>query len=337
MSPDSVDAVDQPDRYVAHSLRTSMFFPDSRLMVAGNPKAAGTTLRWWLLEAHGIDVTAATKHSWWGESAPFQTVWDEGVELRYIWPQLSEEERRDALEAPDVLTVLPIRNPITRLFSAWSGKYLVNEPYYEERLPDEFASLPATIASERVVTECFDAFVQTLASVVSERDWEGVDVHLWPQHVLLAREPVGPTLELRQEAMAEGLDAITRHLTSHGVAAGTAPRINETIVPYQQQLVSEPALASIIDMYAGDFDRWSYERTLPASSNREIDLNWLNDVRGRNSRYGVLHRALMHQRRERERLRRELDTASRRESELIDSTSWKVTGPLRWVSDRTRK
>ena len=329
--------MEQPDRYVAHSLRTSMFFPDSRLMIAGNPKAAGTTLRWWLLEAHGIDVPAATRHSWWGESAPFQTVWDEGVHLRYIWPQLSEEERRDALEAPDVLTVLPIRNPITRLFSAWSGKYLAQEPYYAERLPEEFAGLPHSIDSEHVVTECFHAFVRTLASVVDDRGWENLDVHLWPQHLLLAREPAGPTLELRQESMSEGIDAITRHLISHGVTVGTAPRINETIVPYQQQLVNAPALASIIDTYAGDFDRWSYERALPTSSSRAIDLNWLNDVRGRNARYGVLHRSLMHQSRERERLRGELDAAHRRESELIDSTSWKVTGPLRWVSDRARK
>jgi hypothetical protein len=314
-----------------------MFFPDSRLMIAGNPKAAGTTLRWWLLGAHGIDVSAVTAHSWWGESAPFQTVWDEGVHLRYVWPQLSEEERRDALEAPDVLTVLPIRNPITRAFSAWSGKYLAQEPYYSERLPDEFASLPTTITSERVVTDCFEAFMRTLASVVDERGWESIDVHLWPQHLLLAREPGGVTLDLRQESMADGIDAIIRHLTSHGMAAGSAPRINETIIPYQQQLVSGSALASVVEVYGADFDRWSYERTLPPSSTRHIDLNWLNDVRGRNARYGVLHRSLMHQSRERERLRAELDTALRRESELIDSTSWKVTGPLRWVSDRARK
>jgi len=314
-----------------------MFFPDSRLMIAGNPKAAGTTLRWWLLEAHGIDVSAATRHSWWGESAPFQTVWDEGVQLRYIWPQLTEEERRNALEAPDVLTVLPIRNPITRLFSAWSGKYLANESYYEERLPDDFARLPPIIDSEDDITECFEAFVRSLASVVDVGGWESIDVHLWPQHLLLSRKPEGQTLELRQEAMADGLDAIGRHLASHGVGAGTAPRINETIIPYQQRLVGTSALASIVDMYAADFDRWSYERALPAGSSRDIDLDWLNDVRGRNSRYGVLHRALMHQSRERERLRKALDTANRRESELIESTSWKVTGPLRWVSDRARK
>src|SRR5215207_10125218 len=101
----SFDVMEDVDPFVQHSLHTSMFFPDSRLMVAGNPKAAGTALRWWLLGAHGIDVTTATKHAWWGESAPFQTVWDEGDHLRYIWPQLSGEGRRDAREAPDVLTV----------------------------------------------------------------------------------------------------------------------------------------------------------------------------------------------------------------------------------------
>ena len=264
-------------------------------------------------------------------------VTDEDVHLRYIWPQLSEEERRDALEAPDVLTVLPIRNPITRLFSAWSGKYLVNEPYYEERLPDEFPSLPLTIESEGVITEYFEAFVKALASVVDQHGWSSVDVHLWPQHLLLAREPAGPTLELRQEAMKEGLDAIASHLTSHGVEVGLTPRTNETIVAYQQHLVSDSVTPTIIDLYEADFDRWSYERTLPAGSRREIDLEWLNDVRGRNARYGVLHRALMYESGERKRLRRELDTANRRESELIGSTSWKVTGPLRWVSDRARR
>ena len=44
----TVDAAKSPgdlDRFVGHSLRTSMFFPQSKLFVAGNPKAAGTSIR----------------------------------------------------------------------------------------------------------------------------------------------------------------------------------------------------------------------------------------------------------------------------------------------------
>ena len=79
--------MESTDPYGKHSLRTSMYFPETHLMVAGNPKAAGTTLRWWLLSAHGVDVSERTRRSWWGASAPYQTVWDEGVQLDYVWPQ----------------------------------------------------------------------------------------------------------------------------------------------------------------------------------------------------------------------------------------------------------
>jgi hypothetical protein len=305
--------------------------------VAGNPKAAGTTLRWWLLSAHGVDVAERTRHSWWGESAPYQTVWDESVELEYVWPQLSEESRKDALESPDVVTVHAIRNPISRLFSAWSGKYLVNEPYYEDRLPAEFPRLTDTFADVDQIVAQFEAFTVALRQVVNDRGFEAIDVHLWPQHRLLARSPVGRTLLLRQESMTEGLDEIAELLRSQGVEPGPAPRINETVVPYRAELVSDLALDEIVGLYEGDFDEWRYDRTRPESSSRPVDLDWLNDVRGRNARYGVLHRALMNQAREREGLRRELDAARQREDELTDSTSWKVTGPLRWVGERTKR
>jgi hypothetical protein len=40
-----------------------MFFPSTRLFVAGNSKAAGTTLRWSLLAAHGVDVRARDENT----------------------------------------------------------------------------------------------------------------------------------------------------------------------------------------------------------------------------------------------------------------------------------
>jgi hypothetical protein len=325
------------DPYVEHSLRTSMFFPATRLFVAGNPKAAGTTLRWWLLQAHGVDVTERTADSWWGESAPYQTVWDAHVDLDYAWGDLSEAQRQDALSSADVLTVLPVRHPLSRLFSTWSGKYLTGEPYYAERLPVGFPDLPATLEDDGHIAELFEKFVDALYATVSDQDFLALDVHFWPQARLLAREPEGAELVLRQEAMGAGLAAIEEHLQSHGLDAGKAPRINETVVPYRAELVSDRAVDVAIALYGADFDRWEYPRERPASSSRALDINWLNDVRGRNRRYGVIHRSLGDLRDENARLREEHDRLARREHELLESTSWKVTSPLRWASDKLKR
>ena len=325
------------DPYVEHSLRTSMFFPATRLFVAGNPKAAGTTLRWWLLEAHGVDVADRTSESWWGESAPFQTVWDAGIDLDFTWGDLSADQRDDALTAPDVLTVLPVRHPVSRLFSAWSGKYLVGEPYYADRLAPEFHQLPESLDSVDQIRDLFEQFVVDLHQVVAAGDFEVVDVHFWPQHRLLARPPAGEVLELRQESMREGLNAVADHLRSRGLNPGEAQRINETVIPYRADLVSDAALTLTAELYTADFERWHYERERPESSSRTVDLDWLGDVRGRNRRYGVLHRALMRQHEENAELRADVDRLRRREQELLESTSWKVTGPLRWVSDKTKR
>lgn len=328
---------DDLDPFQYHSLRTSMFFPQSRLMVAGNPKAAGTSLRWWLLPLHGVDVDALTRRSLWSESAPFQTVWDVRVDLRYAWNDLDDDERRDALESADVLTVQPVRHPVTRAFSAWSGKYLNAEPYYSDRLPPSVPGVEGDIESPQHVAELFEAFIGSLAEHVEENGWKGFDVHFWPQHLLLGRRPAGPVLTLRQESLADGLAAVQQHLASQGITAGPAPRINETIVAYQPDLVTGAAMEALLAMYSADFPAWDYLPEAPSAPARPIDLAWLNDVRGRNGRYQVVHEAAMHgETRERELLA-DVARARTRERELLASTSWRITRPVRAVSDVVRR
>lgn len=340
---DTVSNMTSPsDPFIEHSLRTSMFFPESRLFVAGNPKAAGTSLRWWLLEAHGVDVTERTARSLWGESAPFQTVWDGRIDLDFTWKDLSEEEQTKALTATDVLTVQPVRHPVTRTFSAWAGKYLTDEPYYNDRLPPGFDPAPDQIESAEHLTHLFTRFMQSLSEHLEHvPDWSEMDVHFWPQHRLLARTPVGPVLLLRQESMAEGLQQIMAHLRERGVGVEPMPRFNENVVPYLPTFVSPEALAAIESLYATDFTNWDYAVETPPAGKHELDLPWLNDVRGRNRRYGVIHEAAIRSRRrvaqlseELEATRRDLRDARNRERDLRESNSWKVTQPLRWASGK---
>ncbi|MFZ0324779.1 MAG: sulfotransferase family 2 domain-containing protein [Actinomycetes bacterium] len=322
------------DPFVDHSIRTSVFFPVSRLFVSGNPKAAGTSLRWWLLQSHGIDVAKRTEGSLWGESAPAQTVWDGSVNLRFTWDSLSDAERDDALSSVDVLSVLAVRHPVTRAFSSWAGKYLTLEPYYNERLGDEFPLPPDQIDSREQIRDLFEEFVLTVAARTMDADrWVGFDVHFWPQHLLLARTPVGPTLQLRQESMGEGLAAIDAHLLAHGITPAAVPRFNENVIPYQPDLVSESALTALVELYGPDFDAYDYDPTAPSATDRVVDLDWLNDVRGRNRRYEVVHRAAIDGRQRTRAMQRRIDELDSELAALRASRSWQVTQPLRWASE----
>jgi hypothetical protein len=244
----------------------------------------------------------------------------------------------DALTSPDVLSVQPVRHPVSRAFSAWAGKYLTGEPYYEERLPAGFAPLPDRVESEEQVRRLFAGFVSALAEHVSKTgSWSDLDVHFWPQHRLLARPVTGRPLVLRQEALAEGLQVVEAQLREHGVSVAPMPHVNENVVSYRDDLVDGATAELLGSIYEADFLTWDYEVGAPRSGRREVDLDWLNDVRGRNRRYGVVHRALGSERRRADRAERDLAEARRRGAELVASHSWRVTRPLRWASAQVRR
>ena len=226
--------------------------------------------------------------------------------------------------------------PISRLFSAWSGKYLVGEPYYSARLPDGFPTVPETVQDEHHIAELFEKFVDALHNAVCDGDFLPLDVHFWPQTRLLARPVAGEELVVRQEQMGKGLAALATYLAGQGLDAGEAPHINETVVPYRDEFMSPRTRDLAIALYGEDFDRWKYPRDLPPSGSRTVDIDWLNDVRGRNRRYGVLHRELLRVQEESSRYRAETGRLTKRESELVESTSWKVTRPLRWLGNIKR-
>jgi hypothetical protein len=181
----------------------------------------------------------------------------------------------------------------------------------------------------------FDEFMVSLTAHVSEAsDWEDLDVHFWPQHRLLGRQTLGQTLLVRQEGMSAGLDQIRQHLKEHGIDAPPMPRINESVVPYQAEFISDSALQMIAQLYAGDFDRWDYQMQVAEAKSKAVDLAWLNDVRGRNRRYAVIHRAAIQAADRVNALEHELHSAEEREAALLASHSWRVTKPMRLISDK---
>jgi len=331
------------DRFQERSIVTSLFFPQSRLFIAGNRKAAGTSLRWWLLPLHGIDVEALTRDVVGRELVSTEAVWAGLRSFRYIWKALSTQEREDALGSADVLRIAPIRHPVPKVFSAWSQKYLQLEPGFPENLPAGFPAPADRIESRDQIRDEFTAFASALGR--TDRSWKGIDGHLYPQHLVLGAFLPDQATFIRTEDMGHGVELIRKHLAEHGIEAGPMPRFNEAVVPYQQDLISDTALEVITDMYQKDFTTFDYEEMVPPSKDKEVSFDWLNDVRDRNRHWGLARDELTRLRQrvgggsnrsaprsgdaDVQRLRRRVAELERENAAMRTSTSWRVTTPLR--------
>jgi hypothetical protein len=334
------------DEFQHRSVRTSLYFSTSKLFIAGNRKAAGTAVRWWLLPAHGVDVEAVTRDVVGRELASTEAVWAGGAPLRYLWRCLSDEERKEALAAPDVLRIAFVRHPISRVFSTWSQKYLQREPGFNDGLPASFPQPPESVDSRDQIRDMFTEFVVSLSRW--RGSWLKLDGHLYPQNLVLGHLlPDGATI-LPVEQMADAVTLIVDHLEQFGVSPGPLPRINEAIVGYDTRLVSAEAAAGLARLYRDDLETFSYAAEPPPSPAREINLEWLNDVRRRNERWAIARRELIALRRQLRSVRPgnrrvEVDALRRRCRELgleLDrmraSRSWRLTAPLRRVEDWVR-
>jgi hypothetical protein len=334
------------DEFQHRSVRTSLYFPTSKLFIAGNRKAAGTAVRWWLLPAHGVDVEAVTHDVVGRELAATEAVWAGAAPLPFLWRSLSDEERKEALTASDVLRVAFVRHPISRIFSSWSQKYLQREPGFNDGLPPSFPQPPESVDSPEQIRDMFTEFVASLSQW--RGSWLKLDGHLYPQNLVLGHLlPDGATI-LRVEQMADAVTLIVDHLERFGVSPGPLPRVNEAIVGYDTRLVGDEAAEHLAQLYSEDLELFSYDPEPPPSRAREINFEWLNDVRRRNERWAIARRELIGLRRQLRpvrsgNLRSEVASLRRRCRELgleLDrmraSRSWRLTAPLRKIEDWVR-
>ena len=147
-----------------------------------------------------------------GESAPYQTVWDEGVQLDYVFAQLTEADRTDALEATDVLTVLPIRSTRSPACSrpgrasTWRASRCIPNNWLRSspHCPADF--------SERGFTEYFEAFVEALLAVVRRARGRRGRRALVASTSVAGAHPCRSDIGVAPGAIHEGLGAIAAHL-----------------------------------------------------------------------------------------------------------------------------
>jgi sulfotransferase famil protein len=211
------------------------------------PKAACTTIRMVLRELHG--------------SAPLKLFTESARETRrdmFIhsrenipFPSLNaldQKDQRDLLEASDVLRFTVVRNPYTRLVSAWRGKVFLCEsdvdvyaairdsaPPLEHKDPIQFAE--------------FVSYLETMAGGLWDEHWRK-QVHLTlPKGIPFTH--IGRVEDLRST-----IAIFIRHLDRH--EAIIAPHANETSIKPLARFTKELA-ERVYALYEEDFSTFGYE------------------------------------------------------------------------------
>ena len=339
-----------------HMERCTIVLRQHRLLFVPVPKSGWTSVLRLLLPAAGLapedfqscekpEVTLAT-----------------AIHATYVWRRaglsldsLSGEDRQEALTADGWLRFSVVRDPATRLWSAWQSKVLLREPWFTESFGDQpwFPRVPRT--PEDVVQD-FRLFVAAVRE--QWRHDEVQDKHWAPQHLIVDRIPLNYVG--RVERLEETREVIRAHLGAHADIVGPMAHDNRTPLPYSPALYDASTLSAVGEAFGRDFGRFGYP-PIEASTDAEALASWerqvasalpaVREIIARHERIGAYYRRL---RKVRERsqaqgqrvleLEQKLAERTRQRDQLRSrlaardaSLSWRLTKPLRARGGRGRR
>ncbi len=261
------------------------------------PKAACTTLKWWFAELENCsDDVHHHADSW--ETDPALLVHDVLPNLSVGMAKLNRTAYADHMHQKSFFRFSVVRNPYTRIFSAWQSKLLLQEPrdilHYNG--PESTFRLDPSTVDQAKIAEAFEQFLKIVHTQDSPDNWS--NPHWTPQTRLLYRDLIHYDQIIQVESLSVFMDTLVQYVEERGGKAPPLRRFNENIIPYSAEYLSEQSISLIQKMYASDFAQLGYDpdhiplgRNLPTAA-IQTALQGTSLVAGRNQRIAALHQLL---------------------------------------------
>ena len=290
---DEEDADEPSDEFPGqqHVEFRTIVLPNRKIVFLPMLKAGCTSLLWMLSRVAGVKARRF-EGSILGAVSPAMTIhtmsaWPDALR----WCSLTDVQKAAISADESWLRFTTVRDPATRLWSAWQSKLLLREPGFTRRFGDE-AWFPRIPTGPRDVIEDFRAFVHALAS-----DHPPYDAHWGPQTDFIAAAP-----PLNHVGRLEFLDETTRLVQQHlgpDVQTVSGEQENRSLLRYDRALYDDEAAAVVNAYYADDFRQLGYEPLAPSpdpgaleswSVQAAVRLDPIAALCGAHARIEVLHR-----------------------------------------------
>ena len=197
------------------------------------------------------------------------------------------ETAGEALSSEKYFRFCFVRNPYSRLFSAWQSKILIREPYFLVN----FKNMPAEFSR----AELWDAIRQSFGRFVlyiKESEFPHFsDPHWRPQHELIFLDKIKYTLIGRTESFVQDIQPLLAHLKSHGAQADRLVLQNSNAGALRdwRWFYDAKTVALVQSIYSEDFRLLGYEpdfecstRPLPLDAEGPGPGDWIEEVIARN-------------------------------------------------------
>lgn len=177
---------------------------------------------------------------------------------------LDDSTQREVLEAPDFLRMTVVRNPYTRLVSAWSNKMLLCEPGVKE----EYLEIKGRFPGFR--EKCRISFPEFVEYVTGKCDLRNCNNH-WRRQVDHTFFPaMNFSLVVKMEKLADGIRHFERHIgcPTSLIVGGSNRSISVESGLYTRQMADRVYLA-----YKTDFEVLGYDRDGWVSGSEAVAQN----------------------------------------------------------------
>jgi hypothetical protein len=237
-----------------HVLQRTVVLPELRIVFLPIPKAGCTSLLWLLAELAGLPAERFERSAS-PEVSPALTVHDMGLWApEHRLAEYSDDERERILLEDGWLRFCVVRDPATRLWSAWQSKLLLREPIFADAFAGApwFPRVPERAAD---LVDDFRRFVAALPSGTAD------DVHWAVQHDLARQLPL--THVGRVERLPDTLALLRAHVSGR-VWPGPLRQENRSAVPMPPDAFDDASATVLARHFAADFRAYGYDAPVPA-------------------------------------------------------------------------